>query len=304
MVLSSSSFSLYLLFFVVSFLFVLSWASFLRLYTPRRTIHHNYLIASFLYGIGAALMAFFIERALLFLLKLDFTFLRPTLSAVELRDLVLPAAFAFLFAAVIEESIKFFILRKYFSVESVNQIVDGMKVGLWLGLGFACVENAFYFVNFYGAGETARGLLITIVLRGIIATLAHALYGMVMGYYLALAKFHRMYTSHFRWLAWRAPILTHGGFNFLLLINVGAVSVVLLMALLIVVLLWYRQRKNLEMHVSVGGYSMIVAPWLAERIELEVLLAKEKAPIEAFQRILDLFPPKQAKRIPYTVKGV
>lgn len=57
---------------------------------------------------------------------------------------------------------------------------DGILYGASVSLGFATVENILYLLN-YGMGEA--------FLRALLPVSSHALFGVVMGYYIGRAKF-------------------------------------------------------------------------------------------------------------------
>ena len=187
----------YSIFALVSLFFVFLWATFFFFYSPRKTTSPKILFISFILGILTACLAFIFETIFSSFSKIDaifFRYLFPNQNNVSLYAYLF--VFIFLMAAI-EEIIKFVFLRQYLKINAVNQIVDGMKIGIWLGLGFVFIENVFYFLNFYFQITKIQSLLSVIVLRGIFSTLAHALYGAIMGYYLSLAKFNKIYQSYF-----------------------------------------------------------------------------------------------------------
>lgn len=119
------------------------------------------------------------------------------------------AAFkAFAVAGLVEEAFKF--LAVYLLIwrnKNFNEKFDGIVYAVFVSLGFAMVENILY-VNKYGmdAGLT----------RALTAVPAHALFGVVMGYYLALAKFRpAVRKSNLIW-ALLIPLLLHGFYDFIL----------------------------------------------------------------------------------------
>ncbi|MCA9723963.1 MAG: intramembrane metalloprotease PrsW, partial [Kurthia sp.] len=85
------------------------------------------------------------------------------------------------FTGVIEEFFKwiFLILVIYHHVE-FDDPYDGVLYGAAVSLGFATVENVIYLMS-YGMD--------TAFLRAILPVSSHALFGVVMGYYLGKAKF-------------------------------------------------------------------------------------------------------------------
>ncbi|MBU2263180.1 PrsW family intramembrane metalloprotease, partial [Patescibacteria group bacterium] len=130
---------LYVICLGLSLVFVLLSVIFFFIFSPKKTTPKYILFFSLLLGIFAGISAFLIEWLALNLFNFNFYSLKFGFSPEHWTDLIGPILFAFLFAALIEESIKFFILKKIINVSSVNQIIDGLKIGLIAGLGFALI---------------------------------------------------------------------------------------------------------------------------------------------------------------------
>jgi RsiW-degrading membrane proteinase PrsW (M82 family) len=85
--------------------------------------------------------------------------------------------------AFVEEFWKlFFILLVPFRRKSFNEPFDGIVYAVMVSMGFATVENIMYVVD-GGAGVA--------ILRMFTAVPAHAMFAVVMGYFLGLAKFKK-----------------------------------------------------------------------------------------------------------------
>jgi len=92
-----------------------------------------------------------------------------------------PVFKAFITAALVEESIKLFIVRKYaFKKKCFDEVMDGIVYTVVAGMGFACMENVLYVL---GSGMTVA------VLRAFTSIPMHASASVIMGYYIGLAKF-------------------------------------------------------------------------------------------------------------------
>ena len=90
---------------------------------------------------------------------------------------------AFLGVALVEESSKFLILRFYsFTRRSFDEPLDGIVYSVLISMGFATIENIFY--------SYEHGLSVAF-LRMFTSVPAHATFGILMGYYVGLAKFTR-----------------------------------------------------------------------------------------------------------------
>jgi len=97
--------------------------------------------------------------------------------------------YAIFCVALIEEYFKYLVLTKYaYNRKAFNEPMDGIVYGVIASLGFALVENIVYV--FYYANDAAEGMRIGI-LRMFTAIPAHALMGVIMGYYVGKAKFNR-----------------------------------------------------------------------------------------------------------------
>lgn len=271
---------------LVSLFFIILWLCFFYIYSPKKTIHLKYLSVAFFIGVGAAFLSLAIEQTVITYLNIDTSFLNPAFSANSINDLIGPIIFSFLFAAIIEESSKFVLIKKYFEITNVNQVIDGMKICLISGLGFAFIENIIYFYDLNSLSSSEIASLF--ILRGMFSTLAHGIYGIVMGYYLSLGKFYDKLHSHFVWRALLASVLVHGLFNFFLIVKLGFYSLFMLISLLVTAILWYNDRKNLELRINSGDQTIVVPPFLAEKLELEVWKSKHTSQADYLEKLWNI----------------
>ncbi|RSL32081.1 PrsW family intramembrane metalloprotease [Salibacterium salarium] len=119
-------------------------------------------------------------------------------------------AHAFAGVAGLEEFFKWFLL--YFAVYrfvSFRSRYDGIIYGVALSLGFASVENLMYLMAL--GIDSAIG-------RAFLPVSSHALFGVVMGYYMGCAKKSR-YNNSFFWISLSlvVPIILHGVYDLILL---------------------------------------------------------------------------------------
>ncbi|MCM3358824.1 MULTISPECIES: glutamic-type intramembrane protease PrsW [unclassified Psychrobacillus] len=85
---------------------------------------------------------------------------------------------------------------------------DGILYGASVSLGFATVENILYLLN-YGMGEA--------FLRALLPVSSHALFGVVMGYYIGRAKFTSIKKIRLElFFALIAPLFLHIIYNSIL----------------------------------------------------------------------------------------
>ena len=96
----------------------------------------------------------------------------------------------------------------------------------------------------------------------------------MMGYYLALSKFHPGHKTQLLKKSLALSVLAHGFFNFFLITNLGFYSVFMIGFFFFVSIMWYSDRKNLTLYIESKGKTLIVPPFLAEQLEVEILLGK------------------------------
>lgn len=116
-------------------------------------------------------------------------------------------------AALPEELFKFVFLYLFiWWNRNFNEYYDGIIYAVFVSLGFACLENIGYVFQ-YGIG-TGIG-------RAIITVPAHALFGVIMGYYFSLAKFIPENRSYYLLRSVLYPVIAHTIFNFMLFYSSG-----------------------------------------------------------------------------------
>ena len=155
-----------------------------------------------------------------------------------------PSAFAnaFLMAAIPEEGAKllmlWLLLRKnpYY-----DERLDGIVYASCVGLGFAGLENIGYLV----AAATSEGSwLATGVARAIFAVPGHFFFGVVMGFFFALATFGKKSMRGFNlFLAWFMPMMLHGLYDSVLM-GMGTTSAAVSGWLFILFLLAFNRMRK------------------------------------------------------------
>jgi protease PrsW len=121
-----------------------------------------------------------------------------------------PIANAFLVSGLIEEFAKWFIvIYTAYHHAAFNERYDGIVYAVAVSLGFASIENIFYLFS-YGIHFA--------LLRAILPVSSHGLFGVIMGYYIGLAKFAR---KKKRWLtiALFSSLGLHGLYDLLIQLN-------------------------------------------------------------------------------------
>ena len=160
------------------------------------------LLILFFIGVLVTVPARFFEKTLISVAGLEYT---------NLYDSFL---LAFCIIAVVEEGYKFLILLvACWRNKEFNYRYDAIVYSVFISIGFATLENILY--------VQSSGYSVALY-RGIISVPAHAFYAVASGYFLGLAKensikHNRAKMFGFLLLAFLAPVLLHGMFDFLLL---------------------------------------------------------------------------------------
>lgn len=111
-------------------------------------------------------------------------------------------------SALLEEFFKWLILFiAIYKQTKFAEPYDGILYGASVSLGFATVENILYLVSF-GLQDA--------FLRALLPVSSHALFGVVMGYYLGRAQFTIVKEKSLLGLALLAPLVLHIIYNTLL----------------------------------------------------------------------------------------
>ncbi|KIY21285.1 MULTISPECIES: glutamic-type intramembrane protease PrsW [Mesobacillus] len=116
---------------------------------------------------------------------------------------------AFGTVGLLEEFFKWFILFYIiFQHIAFDEPYDGIIYSVSVSLGFATAENIFYLL--------ANGLHYAIG-RALLPVSSHALFGVIMGYYIGKAKFASVLQRKWLFLSLSIPVLLHGTYDFILM---------------------------------------------------------------------------------------
>ena len=116
---------------------------------------------------------------------------------------------AFIRSSLLEEFFKWFILfYAIYSHVEFDEPFDGIVYGVAVSLGFATVENIFYLIA-NGIGHAMA--------RALLPVSSHALFGVIMGFYLGKAKFTE--DTKIKWIliSILLPFALHGSYDLILL---------------------------------------------------------------------------------------
>lgn len=185
----------------------------------------SFLWSIFLWGILVTLIAGGIE-----------IFLEGYLLNIFYLPFVQLVVSAFIFTAVTEEALKYFVVkRKAYNHPAFNEYYDGIVYAVIASLGFAALENVFYVLD---------GGIYVAVIRAILAVPAHALFGAFMGYYIGLARFERNKEAEKKLLAkgLLLAIFFHGLYDFLLMSE----SLLSLMVIPLILAMYISVRRKIR----------------------------------------------------------
>ncbi len=142
---------------------------------------------------------------------------------------------AFLVAALTEEAFKYLALfLLIWKSPEFNEKFDGIVYAVFISLGFAGVENVLYV--FEGGIKTG-------ILRAITAVPAHALFGVMMGYYFGIARMYVELRKKYLWLAFLVPFILHGIYDFMLMSNLPILLIAFIPFVLYLYFAGFRKMK-------------------------------------------------------------
>ncbi|GJM42593.1 MAG: protease PrsW [Ardenticatenaceae bacterium] len=207
------------------------------------------LAAAFLWGAIPAILISFVLNTLLSV---------PLL--LVLGDELGQAAAPSLIGPPVEETIKSMALVAIFVFwrSEIDSPLDGIIYGAMVGMGFAMVENVYYFVQTFNAGGVeAWG--VNIILRAIVFGLNHALFSSFAGLGIAIARL-----STEQWIkivlpimGWVTAVFLHFLHNFSVTLGNGFILVALLfdwggVGLVLVIILWavLQERRWLRQYLA------------------------------------------------------
>ena len=142
--------------------------------------------------------------------------------------------------ALVEEGMKYFFLKKYlYDKPDFNEPFDGIVYAVMVSLGFATVENLVYVFIYYPDQQISVAIQ-----RMISAIPLHASCGVIMGYYVGLAKF----STNSRKLLIKGlffATLLHAIYNYFILVDNGVYSILSVLALILGI---YLSNKAIKIH--------------------------------------------------------
>lgn len=161
--------------------------------------------------------------------------------------------YAFFVVAFTEELMKYLVLRYYnYPHKEFDEPYDGIMYGVAVSLGFAAIENVLYVFTSEGGLETG-------LLRMFTAVPAHAVFGVIMGYFVGRAKFlgetGNPYKERMKGLG--GAVLLHGLYDYFLFLGNEYLALFAFIALFAGIWLAYRAMR---IHVDLSPHKAPVFP--------------------------------------------
>ena len=118
---------------------------------------------------------------------------------------------SFITAGIPEELCKFLIFMIFiWNDKNFDEYFDGIVYASFISLGFATVENIMYVMP----GGIGTGIV-----RALISVPAHFLFGVILGYFLSLAKFNSNKKGRYIIIGLLIAMAAHGLFDWLLMFS-------------------------------------------------------------------------------------
>jgi len=179
----------------------------------------RFIVGMFMWGVLAAFIAFFANSAMLFLFGKSAGMLPLVLISVIGSMIISP---------VVEEIIKTFGLSIISLHHEFDDALDGLLYGFAIGVGFAMMENWFYFIARVDPMIVGIDAWVSVILyRSLFNTIAHGCFTGLAGVLLGVLKSRDRFKQYY-YIALLPgvfiAILLHIAFNFTAYLDVVAVS--------------------------------------------------------------------------------
>lgn len=148
----------------------------------------------------------------------------------------------FISVAMIEEFFKLLFTYLFcFNHHAFNNLYDMIIYATFVSMGFAFVENIFYLVSVSNAATIG-------ILRALFSIPGHACFGIVMGYYLGMAKLCIINgiskkSKLYSFLSLLIPTLMHTFYNFCLFTNNSIFLTLFVVYIIIIYVICFRKVK-------------------------------------------------------------
>ena len=144
------------------------------------------MIKAFFYGVGAAILVMLLQY---FLNQYPEWNAATWLGRLVQNEYVMFLAI-FMMIGFIEEYVKHFAVVRLVENRDIklDQIIDGIEYSVAAALGFAFVENAYYFFVALDDQIWVWSFMLLVIIRSTGTMLAHTIFSGIFGYYYGLSK--------------------------------------------------------------------------------------------------------------------
>ena len=175
-------------------------------------------------------------------------------DATELNIITL-IPYVFIGVALIEEFSKWiFVYKLEYNDQEFNHLYDGIVYAAFVALGFACFENILYVMQ--------SGIQ-TAIMRAFLAIPGHLCDGIMMGYYLSLAKLAKIngnnkLSKKNLTLSILVPVVAHGIYDYLIFASSvnESLSGIFMIAFFIFVILFFIYASKKVKQLSTNYYNL------------------------------------------------
>lgn len=157
------------------------------------------IIKTFLLGVLSTIPAYIIEMSFQF-----------QISVISLgNNIVINLIYSYFISGTVEESLKLFVILYFlYNNKNFDEVMDGVIYAIVTSMGFACLENIKYLIEYDYSLEI-------IFLRALTTIPLHAIASGIMGYYIGVSKFKKTFreVNIYKLRGLIIAILIHGTFN-------------------------------------------------------------------------------------------
>lgn len=201
----------------------------IMLYVYLKDIHEPEPLRPLLLGFGCGVVAFALSIGLGLLLH--------GVTDIREGDLIQQLIKAFIFVGLVEEGCKFLFLRGVmYRNPNFDEPFDGIVYAVMIGMGFATAENVLYVIN--GDAGTA-------IIRMFTAVPAHAVFAVIMGFFVGEAKVFPTSAGLYMAMGLFLATFVHGVYDYFLFVSfVPGLWIQAIVSLVIAVVLTHFAMKR------------------------------------------------------------
>ncbi|NNF34294.1 MAG: PrsW family intramembrane metalloprotease [Saprospiraceae bacterium] len=206
------------------------------IYIYLKDIHEPEPFSQLALGFGLGILSMLLATGVTYLVYDKIHFDNHSMSDMAIK--------AFLIVALVEELSKYLFIRGVlFRSSHFNEPFDGIIYAVMVGMGFALTENLIYVLN--GGGGTA-------IVRMFTAVPAHALFAVIMGFFLGEAKLEHRHTLLYSGIALLIAILLHGIYDYFLFISF--IPGIWIGAIVSLIIGYFLSHKAMKMHQDASPF--------------------------------------------------